>query len=125
MAHELRNPLTAIRSTVQFLACDFASGSEQQRLAEGLLGEVDRLNKIVGSLVALARPVDSSPQHVQVAEEILACVTFVETRGRSQGITLKTDLRDGIHKASCNSAELRQVLLNVIVNAFQAMPEGG
>ncbi len=125
MAHELRNPLTAIRSTVQFLACDFASGSEQQRLAEGLLGEVDRLDQIVGSLVALARPVDSSPQHVQVAEEILACVTFIETRGRSQGITLKTDLQDGIHKASCNSAELRQVLLNVIVNAFQAMPEGG
>lgn len=125
MAHELRNPLTAIRSTVQFLACDFANGSEQQRLAEGLLGEVDRLDQIVGSLVALARPVDSSPQHVQVAEEILACVSFVETRGRSQGITLKTDLQDGVHKASCNSAELRQVLLNVMVNAFQAMPEGG
>jgi len=125
MAHELRNPLTAIRSTVQFLVCDFANGSEQQRLAEGLLGEVDRLDQIVGSLVALARPVDNSPQHVQVTEEILACVSFVETRGKSQGITFKTDLQDGIRKASCNSAELRQVLLNVIVNAFQAMPEGG
>jgi len=125
MAHELRNPLTAIRSTIQFLACDFAEGTEQRRFAEGLLGEVDRLDGIVGSLVALARPVDSSPQHVQVAEEILACVSFVETRGKSQGITVTTDLPDEIRRASCNSAELRQVLLNVIVNAFQAMPEGG
>jgi signal transduction histidine kinase len=125
MAHEVRNPLTAIRSTVQYLANDFAHGSEQQHLAEALLDEVDRLDQLVGGLVALARPADSSIENVQVDEEILACVSFVEARGRSQGITLRTDLQDGIQKASCNSAELRQVLLNVIMNALQAMPEGG
>lgn len=125
IAHELRNPLTAIRSTVQFLASDFANDSEQKQLADGLLDEVDRLNKIIGNLLVLARPTDSSPQDIDVTEEIRGCLSFVEAKSRSQGVTLKTDFREGIPKVSCNPAELRQVLLNVIMNGFQAMPDGG
>jgi signal transduction histidine kinase len=47
IAHELRNPLTAIRSTIQFLASEFADGSEQQKLSE-ITGGADRVNGIVG-----------------------------------------------------------------------------
>lgn len=125
IAHELRNPLTAIRSTVQFLAGDFPGDSEQKQLADGILDEVDRLNNIVGDLLSLARSADSPPQEIDVTEEIRRCLSFVEAKTKSQGVTLQTDFREPVPKVSFNPAELRQVLLNVIMNGLQAMPNGG
>ena len=125
IAHELRNPLTAIRSTVQFLAGDFPGDSEQKQLADGILDEVDRLNNIVGDLLPLARSADSPPQEIDVTEEIRRCLSFVEAKTKSQGVTLQTDFRAPVPKVSFNPAELRQVLLNVIMNGLQAMPDGG
>ena len=125
IAHELRNPLTAIRSTVQFLAGDFSDDSEQKQFADGILEEVDRLNNIVGNLLSLARPADSSPQDIDVTEEIARCLSFIEARAKSQGIVLWADFSEGLPRVSFNPAELRQVLLNIIMNGLQAMPDGG
>jgi signal transduction histidine kinase len=61
IAHELRNPLTAIRSTIQYLAGDFAGDTDQRKLANDILDEVDRLNNIVGNLLSLAQPAESNP----------------------------------------------------------------
>ena len=125
IAHELRNPLTAIRSTVQFLASDFPDDSQQKQLSDGILDEVDRLNSIVGNLLSLATPADSCPQEIDVAEEIGRCLSFVEAKAKSQSVSLQTDIGTSLPKVSFNPAELRQVLLNVIVNGLQAMPDGG
>jgi len=125
IAHELRNPLTAIRSTVQFLASDFADDSQQRDFADGILEEVDRLNAIVGNLLSLARPADHAPQEIDVTEEIERCLGFIEAKAKSQSIAVRTQFDQALPKVSFNPAELRQVLLNVIMNGLQAMPDGG
>jgi signal transduction histidine kinase len=125
IAHELRNPLTAIRSTIQYLENEFEQGTDQRKLAHDILDEVDRLNNIVGNLLSLARPAESNPEEIDICREIERCVNFIETKARSQNIKLETDFEQDLPKLRFDQAELRQVLLNVMMNGLQSMPEGG
>jgi len=125
IAHELRNPLTAIRSTIQFLASEFTNGSEQQKLAQITLEEVDRVNGIVGNLLSLAQPTESQPVALDLAQEVGKCLAFIEARARSQDVELQVACDERLPKLVIDPMELRQVLLNLIVNGLQAMPTGG
>jgi signal transduction histidine kinase len=125
IAHELRNPLTAIRSTIQYLESEFDPGTDQKKLAHDILDEVDRLNNIVGNLLSLAQPAESNPEEIDICQEIVRCVNFIEAKARGQKVTLETDFEEGLPKLRIDPAELRQVLLNVMMNGLQAMPEGG
>ena len=125
IAHELRNPLTAIRSTIQYLASDFAEDTDQKRLANDILGEVDRLKNIVGNLLSLAQPAESNPEEINIPQEIERCLNFIEAKAKSQNVKLQTDFENNLPKLTFDPAELRQLLLNVVMNALQAMPEGG
>ena len=125
IAHELRNPLTAIRSTIQFLENEFEKGTDQKKLAHSILDEVDRLNNIVGNLLSLARPAESNPEEIDILREIERCVNFIESKAKSQNIKLETDFEKDLPKLRFDPAEFRQVLLNVMMNGLQSMPEGG
>jgi signal transduction histidine kinase len=125
IAHELRNPLTAIRSTVQYLENEFGQGTDQRKLAHDILDEVDRLNNIVGNLLSLAQPAESNPEEMDVPQEITRCLNFIEAKAKSQNVKLQTDFGNNLPKLTFDQAELRQLLLNVVMNSLQAMPKGG
>ena len=125
IAHELRNPLTSIRSTVQFLSGEFAEDGEQKKLAEGVLDEVDRLNGIVENLLTLAKPTESKPQELEVHKEIEHYLHFVEAQAMKQNVQIQTQIEKDLPKLFCDPAELRQVLINLVLNGMQAMPDGG
>ncbi len=125
IAHELRNPLTAIRSTIQYFESEFNEGTDQKRLAHDVLDEVDRLNGIVGSLLSLAQPAESNPEEIHIRQEIVRCVNFIEAKAKTQNVTLKADFEEYLPDLKFDPGELRQVLLNVMMNGLQAMPEGG
>jgi len=125
IAHELRNPLTAIRSTIQYLENEFDQGTDQRKLAHDILDEVDRLNNIVGNLLSLARPAQSNPEQIDIRREIERCTNFIETKAKSQNVKLETDFEKNLPKLRFDPAEFRQLLLNVMMNGLQAMPEGG
>jgi signal transduction histidine kinase len=125
IAHELRNPLTAIRSTIQYLENEFDQNTDQRKLAHDILDEVDRLNNIVGNLLSLARPAQSNPEEIDIRREIERCANFIETKAKSQNIKVETDFEKNLPKLRFDPAELRQVLLNIMMNGLQSMPEGG
>jgi signal transduction histidine kinase len=125
IAHEIRNPLTVIRSTVQYLADDFVEGTNQRKLASDILDEVDRLNGIIGNLLSLAQPPESNPEPIDIAQEIERCLNFIEAKANSQNVKLQTNFEEDLPQLTFDPAELRQLLLNVIMNGLQAMPEGG
>lgn len=125
IAHELRNPLTAIRSTVQYLAGEFEKGTDQRKLADDTLEEVDRLNTIVGNLLSLAQPAESNPEEIDVAEQIDRCLGLIEAKAKSQNVTLQPDFASDLPWLTFDPAQLRQLLVNVLMNGLQAMPEGG
>jgi signal transduction histidine kinase len=125
IAHELRNPLTAIRSTIQYLENEFDQNTDQRKLAHDILDEVDRLNNIVGNLLSLARPAESNPEEIDIHREIERCANFIETKAKSQNIKLETDFEEDLPKLRFDPAEFRQLLLNVMMNGLEAMPQGG
>ena len=125
VAHELRNPLTAIRSTVQFLSDSFQEHSENKKLAAGLLDEVDRLNNIVEDLLSLARPAESNGQLLDISQEIERCLHLIEVQAKNQNVRLQQECDANLPPIVFDSGELRQLFLNILVNSIQAMPEGG
>jgi len=125
IAHELRNPLTSIRSTIQYLSGEFEQNDEAKKLAEDVLSEVDRLNGIVENLLTLAKPTESKPQELDAGKEIEQYVHFVEAQAKKQNIQIKFQIEKDLPMLFCDPAELRQVLINLMLNAIQAMPDGG
>ena len=114
IAHELRNPLTSIRSTVQYLSGEFTEDGEQKKLAEGVLDEVDRLNGIVENLLNLAKPTESKPQELEVQKEIEHYLHFVEAQAKKQNVQIQCQIEKDLPKLFCDPAELRQVLINLL-----------
>ena len=86
---------------------------------------MDQLNNIVGNLLSLAQPAESNPEEIDIRQEIERCANFIETKARNQNVKLQTDFEKDLPKLRFNQSELRQLLLNVMMNGLQAMSEGG
>ena len=126
IAHEIRNPLAAMRGSIQMLRAEMDSESEQAQLMEIILRESDRLNKIVGDYLNYARPKPAELKNVDVCA--LVHETFKLLRNSveiSDGHKLVEDLPDRPAIVTGDPEQLKQVCWNIARNAFQAMPDGG
>jgi signal transduction histidine kinase len=122
-AHEIRNPLASIRSAIQHLRGSFSEGDKQTDLVDDILAEVDRINDIVEGLLSFARPAEPQFGRVNLAELARHVVTLVEVQAGEQNVVASVDVPDIVVRADPNL--ITQVLLNVVMNALQAMPDGG
>ena len=125
VAHEIRNPLTAIRSTVQYISKDYAEDSPKNGLLQGLLTEVDRIERTVNGLLGLTRVKEFIPEPVDILDVLEQAVTLVSVQATRQGVTLNRQYATQGMRVMGDGHELKQVFLNLLLNALQAMPEGG
>jgi signal transduction histidine kinase len=126
LAHEVRNPLTGMRSLAQRLAGADIDAPRRQRYAGVMLDEIGRLDRIVSNLLDLARRsrVGTMPAAaVPLAPLFEDLALLVETRARAAGVTLAIDA--GGHAALAQREPLAQVLLNLMLNAVRHSPRGG
>jgi two-component system sensor histidine kinase PilS (NtrC family) len=126
IAHEVRNPLAAMRGSIQMLRSELAGDSDQAQLMEIILRESDRLNKIVADYLNYSRPRPAELKEVDVCA--LVRETFKLLRNSPEitdGHTLKEDLPDEPLIVKGDAEQLKQVCWNVARNALKAMPEGG
>jgi signal transduction histidine kinase len=125
VAHEIRNPLTAIRSTMQYLLQDFDTAEPKHQLVEELLSEVDRINNTVGSLLSLSRSGELRLVEIDVLDPLAKAVQLLRARAREQGVEIDASLPAEPVPALGDSGQLKQVFLNLLLNAIQSMPGGG
>lgn len=123
-AHEIRNPLTAIRSVIQYLRTDYPAGSERAGLIDEVLAEVDRIDGIVEGLLSFARPAEARFERVDLVELLRHGIALVSARARAQRVATELALPDSL-QVHADPNLLKQLLLNVFLNALQAMPGGG
>lgn len=123
-AHEIRNPLTAIRSTMQYLARGLED-EPRHGMVEDLLEEVDRIDDILNELLQLTREGPFEPVALDPVEAVSQVLALVEAQAEEQGVILHRSLATHTPRIEADPHQLRQLLLNLVLNALQAMPEGG
>jgi signal transduction histidine kinase len=127
VAHELRNPLNAVSMGMQRLRAEFepAPREEYVRMVDLVLGEVRRLNTIVEEFLSLARPMPLKHEPVVVTALVEEVLALVEPQARGTGITVRREISPGLPVVQADRDRIKQVLLNLALNAIQAMPSGG
>jgi signal transduction histidine kinase len=125
VAHEIRNPLTSIRSTIQYVLPAFDETDQKEGLLHELLAEVDRIDRIVNDLLTLTRPTDFHPAEINLLELVDHALLLIGSQARKQGVEILFARGSSEVKVHADVAQLKQVFLNVFLNALQAMPEGG
>jgi signal transduction histidine kinase len=125
VAHEIRNPLTAIRSTMQYLLRGFDPGEPRHELVHELLREVDRINSTVGGLLSLSRSGELRKSDIDLLEPLSQAVQLLRARAAEQGVEVCCNLGVGALRVLGDADQLKQVFLNLLLNALQSMPSGG
>jgi signal transduction histidine kinase len=122
-AHEIRNPLTSIRSTVQYLQRDVAP--EKQAYVQGIIEEVDRIDGIIKGLLSLSRTSDLTMSTVDLGTLLTTTLTLLDPEFRKRGIIVRREFPETGSDMEGDAAQLKQVFLNILMNALQATDEGG
>lgn len=124
VAHELRNPLTAMKTLIQS-ARQSSAASLDERDLEILDEETTRLNDGIQLFLDFARPPNLEKREFELHNLIDNTTQLVAARAKLQGAELRTDLPPQPIRIVADFEQLRQVLVNLLFNAFEAMPDGG
>ncbi|MBI5548639.1 MAG: hypothetical protein HY901_32560 [Deltaproteobacteria bacterium] len=127
VAHEIRNPLTAIKSAAQLVARELSLGQGSQTCSEYLqlvVSEADRLNRVVEGFLSYARPPRPRLRSLALAP-IIQNVVGLQRIGLSPRVVLSEDLAPTLPPLRMDPDLLKQALLNVLKNAVEAVGEAG
>jgi signal transduction histidine kinase len=123
IAHEIRNPLTAIRGSAQKLT-DLSLEAKDTQLLELIMNESDRLNQIVTEFLHFARPRRLRPRRTSIRQLAEDVVLLLRQQTHEKLPEIVLDISPG-ESAGIDYDQMLQVFLNLGLNACQAMPEGG
>lgn len=125
IAHEIRNPLVGIGSTASLLLEEFPEGDARQSDIGTILKETRRLDRIVNQIVEYARPRDLAPASVHVEELLEESVRLLREPMQAKQVRIElTSMRD-LPLLQADRDQLKQVFLNVMHNAIDAVAPGG
>lgn len=125
VAHEIRNPLSSIKGLAKYFAERTPPGGEAQQLAQVMAKEADRLNRVVSELLELVRPAHLNYQPVDINALIRHSLQLVSQDAQSRGIALQFTPRPELTSIKADPDRLNQVLLNLYLNAMQAIGRDG
>lgn len=121
IAHEIRNPLTSIKGFIQL----FKDQNEQKEYYDIVLSELERINEIVGEFLVLAKPTAAVFVETDIKVLIKDVVTLINTQSILNNVQIFVEFDRDLPMISCEQNQLKQVLLNLLKNAIEAMPMGG
>jgi len=125
LAHEMRNPLASISGSIQILSKDLKLGDTDERLMRIILRGKDQLESIIKDFLLLARPAPGNKETIfikELIEDVMESIHFVPDWNNGIKVSLLLSDNLSIH---ANKTEMREVMWNLILNAVQAMPDGG
>jgi two-component system sensor histidine kinase HydH len=123
LAHEIRNPLAAIKGAVQYLDPKKLPPDDREFL-EIMIEEVNRLNGVVTQFLDYSRPLKTSMAPTAVNEVLEKTFKLLESQAPAS-VKVELQLAEWAPRVQADAEQLKQVFLNLALNAFQAMPGGG
>lgn len=122
VAHEIRNPLTAIKGFLQIML----SGQHLKReYLDVMYSELTRIEDIIHELLLLAKPNQVNFSEKNIHTILDHVVTLIETEANKESISIETSFSSDNLLVNCEENQLKQVFINLIKNAIDAMPKGG
>ncbi len=125
VVHEVRNPLGAIKGAVEIMEDELPLDSPRREFAGIAKREVERLDRLVKEFLRFARPAKPSVAPADLNEIVWAVARLVEQQASGQGVTIEPHLATNLPLIKVDAEQIKQVLLNLVINALQAMPKGG
>jgi PAS domain S-box-containing protein len=125
VAHELNNPLATISLHAEVLVGQLAADDPHRRSLLVIGQEVERMGLLVRNLLLFSRRSHQQISTVNIGEELQNSLEFMKYHLRSHRINVATDIADDLPGVQADREHLRQVFLNLLTNASDAMPEGG
>jgi two-component system NtrC family sensor kinase len=125
MAHEFNNPLGIIMGFVEDMMSTMSHSDPNYRSLQIVDEETKRCGKIVRDLMELGRPKDTEFRWISLVDAIDKALQLVENRLYKQKVTVEKTLKPDLPRIYADQQQLEQVLVNLYLNALDAMPEGG
>lgn len=125
VAHEIRNPLSSIKGFATYFKQRYQDVPEDRQTANIMIQEVDRLNRVVSQLLEFARPVTVTPKVSSFKTVLKDSLKLIERQAQDKQITIDARNSTHIDEVEIDPDRINQVLLNLYLNAIEAMEAGG
>ena len=125
IAHEVRNPLSSMRGLARFLGRNLDESSREAEYLKVMVEEIDRLNRVISGLLDFARPRQPEIAPIHLNEVARHTSDLITDDARHQGISVREDMSPLNPVVCADRDQIIQAMLNVLLNALEAMPEGG
>jgi two-component system sensor histidine kinase HydH len=125
IAHEIRNPLSSIKGFATYFKERYRDNPDDQKTSEIMIQEVDRLNRVITQLLEFARPPAIQKKRASLQSLIQRSLKMIESQTSAKGIQVLSDLPSNIQGVDLDPDGINQVLLNLYLNAIEAMERGG
>lgn len=125
VAHEIRNPVAGIAAGVEYLTRNFPKGSTEAEGAALIHGEIKRLNRILEDILFVARPLQLHCTSSDISTIIDSVVQRCQTQASAASAAIHVEIDPVLPAIDVDCQRIEQVLFNLLVNAIQAMPDGG
>lgn len=125
IAHEIRNPLSSIRGLAQFVYNSFSKTDERKEDLNAIIQEVDRLNKLVFQVLDFAKLKKPNLTRFSLNDLIRKITELFKLEIEDKQIKFSPELSPDISKIQADEDQVRQILMNAIINAIQAVPKKG
>ncbi len=126
VAHEIRNPLSSVKGYASYFGERFPEGSPDKEAARVMVQEVERVNRAVSDLISLSLPTDLRLQKTDLCQVLQDVLRLIDQDAKGRSVNLMLDDKDKSFPLTyIDPDRIRQVLLNLCLNALEAMPYGG
>ena len=125
IAHELNNPLTSVTGFAELVLEEMPEGSESRKDLETVMREALRARDVVRRLLDFARQSESTRARASLNEVVEDVVALSKHLIHTSGIELKIELEQNLPWILMDANQMKQVLINLVHNSLQAMPDGG
>lgn len=125
IAHEIRNPLTSVKMRLYTLGEELKNRPSAKDDLAIIQEEISRMERTVQNFLDFSRLPEPTLQKCNIAKILEGTVSLVSVKAQSQGITIRKDMDALLPETVVDKEQMRQVFLNVILNAMESMPDGG
>jgi two-component system sensor histidine kinase HydH len=125
VAHEIRNPLSSIKGFAVYFRQRLSGNKEDEETADIMIAETERLNRVISQLLEFARPLTLKKEPTHMMDLVRHTIRLVEAEARKDAVEIDVRGDEKSLSAEIDPDKVKQVLLNVFLNALSAMPGGG